>query len=290
MINRLPCWFKQEIPDEEVLDLSRRLRNNRLNTVCRSAHCPNINSCFKQRQVTFMILGDKCSRHCRFCAVDKQNDTALSLNREEPQKIAKLIKELGIRYVVITSVTRDDLADGGAGEFARCINLIREFSPDVKIEILIPDFSGNADSLKKVIAARPSVIAHNLETVRHLYPQLKPDSDYLRSLRLLSLLKKIGQSLVTKSSLMLGLGEAESDILAAMCDLRDAGCDILTLGQYLAPTRTHYPVKEFVTVEKFARLGEKAYSSGFKAVLSGPKVRSSYHADKLYEELKTCTT
>lgn len=290
MINRLPAWFRQPLPDDTYFKRMELIFNFKLNTVCKSARCPNITDCFKNKQVTFMILGNTCTRNCRFCAVDKSEDIFLGLDKNEPYKIAQLVKELGLEFVVITSVSRDDLIDGGAEEFSRVVKLIREAKSNIKIEILIPDFLGNIKSLETVVAARPNVIGHNLETVQRLYKDLRPRSLYQLSLGVLSQIKELNPEVITKSSLMLGLGEKQEEVVMAMRDLRYVGCDILTLGQYLAPSQNHYPIKEFISPEQFEKYKGIGMGLGFKSVLSGPKVRSSYNADKLYQEANLCMT
>lgn len=286
MINRLPAWFKQEIPDKAIFEKLEFIRQSKLNSVCKSAHCPNISRCFKSKKITLMILGDICSRHCRFCAVENNKKSFLPPDKGEPARIADLVKKWGLNYVVLTSVTRDDLSDGGASIFARSIELIRRFNKNIKIEVLLPDFQGKISSLKTVIKAVPDVVSHNLETVRRLYKDLRIDASYDVSLALLANAKIIKHGLITKSSLMLGFGETKEEIKAAMEDLRRVDCDILTLGQYLAPSEKHYPVKEFITPEEFAVYQDIAVSLGFNAVLSGPKVRSSYNAEELYFKLR----
>ncbi|MDD4979652.1 MAG: lipoyl synthase [Candidatus Omnitrophica bacterium] len=283
--NRLPAWFRQDIPDAEAKAGMRLFSGLNVHTVCQEARCPNLSRCFKNLEFTFMILGDTCTRDCRFCAVTKTSKKTLPIDQNEPGKVGRIIKLLDLSYVVITSVTRDDLNDGGAGEFARTIGLIRRINKNTKIEALIPDFSGHFDSLKTVIMSKPAVLAHNLETISRLYPQLRPQAGYLRSLELLARIKSVNRALITKSSLMLGLGETEEEIIEAMADLRYCQCDILTLGQYLAPSKEHYPVQEFINIEQFRRYKEVGLDLGFKAVLSGPKVRSSYQAGKIYNEL-----
>lgn len=321
MKNRLPDWFKQEIPGERTLKISRLISEFRLNSVCREAKCPNISDCFKDNQATFMILGNTCTRNCRFCNLGtvlnskqkcpQEGDSSASarepslqgLDEDEPSRISQLVKLLGLEFVVITSVTRDDLPDGGASMFVKAIELIRQNNKDinpvrnitntercskisngVKIEVLIPDFQGELGSLRRVTSAGPDVIAHNIETVERLYGELRPMADYQRSLDIISKIKKLKPEVITKSSLMLGIGETHSEVIKAIEDLKGHQCDCLTLGQYLAPTVEHYPLKEFVTIEQFREYGEIALRLGFKAVLSGPKVRSSYKAEELYRE------
>jgi len=284
MKNRLPDWFRQDIPGAQALERMRLFLELNVHTVCQEAKCPNFSYCFKNSEFTFMILGDACTRGCRFCAVTKSEKKVLGLDEGEPDKISRIVKLLNLNYVVITSVTRDDLIDGGAGQFAKAIELIRGINNNIKIEVLIPDFSGNFASLKTVIDAKPLILAHNIETVARLYAALRPEADYQISLDILSRSKAINPSLVTKSSLMLGLGETEGEVIKTMEDLRCSQCDILTLGQYLAPSPEHYPVKEFISMEQFIEYKQLALALGFKAVSSGPKIRSSYQAEKIYRE------
>lgn len=286
MKNRLPVWFRQDIPDGATLRVTRLLSNLNIHTVCKEAQCPNLSHCFSNLKFTFIILGDTCTRECRFCAVEKTKDRPLNLDNDEPYRIAGLVRELGLNYTVITSVTRDDLDDGGAGVFAKTINLLKDIDSDIVIEVLIPDFSGSIAGLKKIVQAFPSVVGHNIETVRRLYKEVRPQSNYQLSLDVLKTIKRLNPALLTKSSLMLGMGEDESEVIEAMEDLRRADCDILTLGQYLAPSVNHYPVKEFICLEQLSRYQSIGLSMGFKEVLSGPKVRSSYQAQELYNNLK----
>jgi lipoic acid synthetase len=284
MINRLPHWFRQDIPEESVRQKLNLLASFKVNTVCKEAKCPNLSRCFKAAQLTFMLLGDVCTRNCLFCNVRKAKNEVLDIDWDEPYRIAELVKALSLNYVVITSVTRDDLADGGAGIFAKTITLIRALNKNIAIEVLIPDFSGNSESLKTLIAALPTVVAHNLETVPRLYKELRPQANYRLSLAVLRKIKTLNPDLITKSSLMLGMGEQEGEVIEVMKDLRQSECDILTLGQYLAPSPKHYPVKEFMSLEKFTQYRNIGLSLGFKAVLSGPLVRSSYQAEEAYKE------
>lgn len=235
-----------------------------------------------------MVLGDVCSRRCRFCAVKKSSHGNLELDLEEPLRIAKAVKELGLEYAVITSVSRDDLYDGGAEIFARTIRLIRKIGCDIKVEVLIPDFKGRASSLKCLLDARPCVVAHNIETVERLYKKLRPEADYWLSLEVLSKIKEIQPLAITKSSLMLGLGEREAEVVETMKELRSRQCDILTLGQYLAPSINHYPVEEYISPEQFHGYRNLGLDLGFKSVLSGPLVRSSYKAAEVYKEVTHC--
>lgn len=283
MINRLPLWFRQEIPGEKVFARLGLLSCLGVHTVCLEARCPNLSSCFRQRKVAFLILGNRCSRNCRFCAVNKSG--SLITDNDEPQRVSGAVKALGLKYAVITSVTRDDLSDGGAYVFAETIKSIKAIDGNIGIEVLIPDFLGNTESLKVVINAGPCVLAHNLETVRRLHRELKPQADYERSLQVLKKAKEINPLLFTKSSLLLGIGESEEEVIRALQDLRQNDCDIVTLGQYLAPGAGHYPAKEFIPPEKFRRYEKSARSLNFKAVLSGPLVRSSYQAEAVYASL-----
>jgi len=294
-MNRLPEWLKQDIPDALVWRTAGNISRLRVNTVCRQALCPNISDCFRRQQAAFMILGKSCTRNCRFCNISgtvlkpklrcpQAGDTFRLFSEPSPdegERIAGAAKLLGLKYVVITSVTRDDLKDGGAGQFVRVIESIRSVDKDVKVEVLIPDFQGIEAALQQVVSAGPFVLAHNLETVKRLYAAIRPQANYWRSLRLLAKAKELKSGLITKSSLMLGFGETEEEIRAALKDLRACGCDIVTLGQYLAPSSRHYPVKEFILPEQFRKYSALGLSLGFKRVLSGPKVRSSYYAEEL---------
>ena len=289
-MNRLPSWLKQNIPDVSVQNTANNIHKFGLNTVCREAMCPNINDCFKQRQATFMILGSSCTRACGFCNISGVGKLFQEASPDEPQRITEAVKALGLKYVVITSVTRDDLIDGGASQFVKTIESIRELDESIKVEVLIPDFNGSLENLDSVIKAQPFVLAHNLETVNRLYYIIRPEADYARVLFLLKKAKELSKILITKSSLMLGLGEKEEEVVAALKDLRSSDCDIVTLGQYLAPSFNHYPVKEFVHPEKFRKYADIARGLGFKNVLSSPKARSSYHAKELSRERDSLCT
>jgi lipoic acid synthetase len=283
-MNRLPLWFKQRIPDAAALNTMRLVQAAAVNTVCREARCPNSNSCFSQKQLTFMILGDTCTRNCRFCKVKKAGDKFLSVDENEPARISRMVEELGLKYIVITSVTRDDLLDGGAGQFVKTIKAIRKLDRGIKIEVLIPDFGGDISCLKSLLDAGPDVIAHNIETVPGLYKDLRPQADYSRSLEVLLNLKLLKPLSLTKSSIMLGLGESPNEVIRTMKDLAQSKCDILTLGQYLAPSPEQVAVKEFILPEQFDRYKDLALALGFKAVFSGPLVRSSYKAEEIFKE------
>lgn len=276
----LPPWIKKRAPRTQIVEqMTSLLRSFSLHTVCEEAHCPNIGECFSWKTATFMILGNRCTRNCRFCAVEHK--TPWSPDPEEPENVARAVKMLGLKYVVITSVTRDDLKDGGAGQFAQTIEKIRKINGrNIKIEILIPDFQGSLPSLETVIQAKPTVLNHNLETVPRLYPEVRPGANYLRSIKLLQRVKEIAPYLYTKSGLMVGLGETFSEVIEVMEDLRRADCNILTLGQYLRPSSSHLPVKQFIPPEKFSEYEKIGSQLGFSFVASGPFVRSSYRASE----------
>lgn len=260
------------------------LRSHNLHTVCEEAHCPNVAECWGGGTATFMLMGDTCTRGCRFCMVKSGNPHG-ALDIFEPSKVADAIADLGLRYVVITSVDRDDLPDGGAKHFAATIRAIKRRDPNVITEVLIPDFQGNLGDVKKVVDARTEVIAHNIETTKPLTPQVRdPRATYEQSLHVLESIKDFEQSIYTKSSIMLGLGESESDLITAMEDLRGVNVDILTLGQYLRPSKGHVPVSEYVSPEKFDHYKRLAEGLGFLYVASGPFVRSSYRAGEFFLE------
>jgi len=280
-----PEWLKQKAPNQEVFEeMGRMLESLSLHTVCESANCPNIGKCFENKTATFMIMGDICTRNCRFCAVPKGK--AGPLDFEEPLNVAKACRQLKLKHVVITSVTRDDLEDGGAECFSRTVQATRLLNTDSTIELLIPDLCGNWSALAEIVAAKPNIINHNVETVPELYGKVRPQAEYGRSLELLRRVKEIDGQIYTKSGLMLGLGETVEQIIRVMRDLLLAGCDILTLGQYLRPSEEHIPIFEYVTPKKFDGLRDIALDMGFKYVASGPFVRSSYNAFIAMEELK----
>ena len=284
-LQKLPSWFRQEIPDmEKVRAMKNLFRADRLHTVCESAHCPNLGECWSKGTATFMILGDVCTRACRFCAVS--SGRPLSVDADEPRHVALAIQKLNLRYVVVTSVARDDLPDEGANHFAKTIFEIRNLLPHVKIEILIPDFSAKKESLKIVVDAKPEVLSHNIESVRRLSKKIRPQADYDRSLEALRLMKELDPSMITKSSFMVGLGETFDEIKQVMQDVLLAGCEILTIGQYLAPSgeKRHIPVERFVTPQEFEEYKKLGLQMGFRSVLSGPLVRSSYIAEEGYSE------
>ncbi len=277
---RKPDWIRVRIPaSPAVNDLKKLLRENKLVTVCEEAACPNLPECFTHGTATFMIMGDKCTRRCSFCEVAHGRPDPLDL--EEPAHLAHTIAQMKLKYVVITSVDRDDLRDGGASHFSACIKAIREKNPTIKIEILVPDYRGRMDlALTETGTSLPDVFNHNIETVPRLYKQARPGSDYLHSLKLLQEFKKRYPDIPTKSGIMLGLGENNDEIEQTLRDLRQHEVDMVTLGQYLQPSRYHMPVDRYVTPEEFKRFGDLAKELGFKNIASGPLVRSSYHADK----------
>jgi lipoic acid synthetase len=277
---RIPEWFRMRLPTTGTFAQTRNLLQDlRLHTVCESAKCPNHWECWSKGTATFMIGGDRCTRACGFCAVSTAKP--LPLDPLEPQRVAEATQRMKLRHVVITAVARDDIADGGAGHFRETVEAVRALNPGIVVEILVPDFNDKDESIEAVLAAKPEIFNHNLETVRRLTPSVRHRATYDRSLSVLGKAKvRGGSSVYTKSGLMLGLGEREGELFTAMDDLRRVGCDILTLGQYLQPTREHLPVVEFVTPEKFAAYGEHARSLGFVHVASGPLVRSSYHAEE----------
>lgn len=277
---RLPEWLRTKLPTADTFSRTRSLLDElKLHTVCESAKCPNHWECWSKGTATFMIAGDRCTRACQFCAVSTAKP--LPLEADEPQRVAEATRRMGLKHVVITAVARDDMADGGADHFRQTIEAVRMLSPGIIIEVLTPDFLDNDTSIDRVLAANPHIFNHNLETVRRLTPGVRHRATYDRSLSVLKKVKaKRGDSIYTKSGMMLGLGERADEVLAAMEDLRSVQCDILTLGQYLQPTLKHLPVTEYVTPEKFAEFGEHGRKLGFVHVASGPMVRSSYHADE----------
>ncbi len=281
MKGRLPSWFKQKPPDPKIMSTMERLLDRlSLDTICKSALCPNIGKCFSESTATFLILGDVCTRHCTFCAVKKGLPTPV--DEKEPQHLLEAAERLGLNYIVITSVTRDDLPDGGASQFARTINLLHEKRKEAIVEVLIPDFIGSTEALKTVVEARPQVINHNIETVLRLYPEVRPEANYRRSLELLFTVKTLDPAIVTKSGLMLGLGETKAEVIKVMRDLRAANCNLLTIGQYLRPSPRHHPVVRFVPPEEFTEYEGIGKDMGFAEVASAPLARSSFRAAELY--------
>lgn len=279
MYTAKPEWLKIKFRDNEKrIEMEKILKRLSLITVCREAGCPNIIECFSKKTATFMILGSICTRKCTFCNVKKGRASDVDIN--EPENVAKAVRELNLNHVVITSVTRDDLEDGGAGQFTNVINEVKKVNKNIIIEILIPDFNGDKNSLIKVIKAKPEIINHNIETVPRLYQTVRPLADYKRSLDLLKDVKSMDDSIWTKSGLMLGLGEKEEEVIESLKDLRKALCDLLTIGQYLSPTKEHHPVIEYIHPDIFTKYKEIGLDLGFKYVASAPLVRSSYNAEK----------
>lgn len=276
-ITRKPEWLQKKINPAAHAEMERLLGDHRLHTVCQEAMCPNISECFRNRQATFLILGKRCTRLCSFCNVTKEEP--LPADPAEPARVAAAVARLGLAHVVITSPTRDDLSDGGAALYAATVAAIREASPATRVELLVPDFQGSCIAIMTVVRACPDIFGHNVETVPRLYG-IRSGADYRRSLALLETVRELAPALPTKSGVMLGLGETEDEVLAVFADLRRAGCFYLSVGQYLAPSRRHYPVQEFVRPEQFEKLREKALAMGFVHVESGPYVRSSYLAEQ----------
>lgn len=279
---RKPDWLKVRFPaGSNYARIDRLHREQGLHSVCRSAACPNQGECWEQGTATFMILGNHCTRDCRFCNIS--HATPLAVDPQEADKVARAISELQLNHAVITAVTRDDLADGGAAQFADVTRAIHSLRPDCRVELLVPDLQGNRAALEQILTASPDVFGHNLETVPRLYPLARAGADYQRSLRLLAAAAQTAPEIPTKSGLMLGMGETTEEILTAMQDLQKAGCGMLTLGQYLQPTRHHLPVVRYVEPPEFAKLRDAGLQLGFAHVEAGPLVRSSYHAAEQFE-------
>jgi lipoic acid synthetase len=276
-VGRLPPWFKVNLrqgPDYQ--DIRRIMDTLELHTICEEARCPNVWECWNNRTATFLILGDICTRRCHYCSVTTGRPLALDL--EEPRRVAQAIQALGLRHAVITSVNRDELADGGAGIFALTIREIRAVIPTCTIEVLIPDFEGDEDALRMVIAEQPDILNHNIETVRRLFPSIRPQGKYDRSIQILEWAKRMGAR--TKSGLIVGMGETVEEVREVMRDLRQVGTDVMTIGQYLRPTKQHLPVARFYLPDEFAAFKVEGHALGFSHVESGPLVRSSYHAEQ----------
>ena len=283
---RRPHWLKvQATWGENYRRIKSLLAKSNLHTVCEEANCPNICHCFEKGTATFLILGDICTRGCTFC--DLKRGTPVAVDQGEPERVAEVVRTLKLQYAVITSVTRDDLDDGGASIFARTIDEIGRLIPSCKVEVLIPDFGGSLESLKTVLDAKPDVLNHNMETVERLYPEVRKGADYQRSLKLLQNVKKTDRSMVSKSGMMLGLGENREEIIELLRNLRNVDCDLLTIGQYLSPSDEHIPIARFYHPDEFAELKIIGEKMGFAHVESGPLVRSSYHAKEQVEYLKT---
>ncbi len=281
MNKRKPEWlrikYRKNDESSEVIEILNRLS---LHTVCQEAMCPNLFECFGKKTATFIILGNTCTRNCTFCNVHKGKPDVIDEN--EPENLVQAVKELNLKYVVITSVTRDDLPDGGASQFVQVINKLHQYSQELLVEVLIPDFNGNWKALAEVINAKPDVLNHNIETVPRLYSEVRPKADYRRSLELLKKAKDIDQKIYTKSGIMVGLGENEEEVLQVMQDLKEAGCSLLTIGQYLSPSKLHHPIVEYIKPEQFLFYAKKAQKIGFAGVASAPLVRSSHHARELF--------
>ena len=283
MRGRLPPWFKQRLADPGVMSSMHGLLDGlNLHTICQSALCPNIGKCFTAGTATFLILGDICTRCCTFCAVKK--GLPEPVDEAEPKHLLEAVQKLGLSYVVITSVTRDDLPDGGASQFARTVALLRENAADIIVEVLVPDFRGSEEAIRTVVESGPQVINHNVETVPRLYPGVRRGADYARSLELLYTVNNLNIKITTKSGLMLGLGESTEEVVEVMHDLREANCNLLTIGQYLQPSAQHHPVSRFVTPEEFAKYEAIGREMGFAEVASSPLVRSSYRAAELFDK------
>ncbi|ABY94444.1 lipoic acid synthetase [Thermoanaerobacter thermohydrosulfuricus] len=272
-----PEWLKVRLLNEDLNRMEAFLKSMSLNTVCQSANCPNMGECFARKTATFMIMGNICTRNCRFCAVEKGHPQPL--DEDEPRRVAEAAQKLGLKHVVVTCVTRDDLPDGGASHFAKTIYELKKL-PGVTVEVLVSDFMGKEESIAKVVEAKPDIINHNIETVPRLYSKVRPKADYSRSLNLLKKSKELDPYILTKSGIMVGLGETEEEVIQVMKDLRSVDCDMMTIGQYLRPSAKHIEVAEYVTPQQFERYEEIGYELGFKYVASGPLVRSSYHADE----------
>ncbi len=278
---RRPEWLRLSVLEPTILNRATKLaRDLKLHTVCESARCPNRTKCFAEGTATFMILGNICTRNCTFCAVKHGQPRAL--DPQEPDHIVQAVDRLGLRYVVITSVTRDDLPDGGACQFARTIRAVHKYDPNIAVEVLIPDFQGSSSALQTIVDASPAVLNRNIETVPRLYSEVRPQAKYRRSLDLLKQAKVLDNNLLTKSGLMLGLGESREEVVEVMADLRQAGCDLLTIGQYLQPSLNHHELVRYVHPEEFDGYRIAGERLGFVSVMSGPLVRSSFHAAQMY--------
>ncbi len=283
MDERMPAFARKKYNIGDLADVKAKLRGLGLHTVCESARCPNIGECFKKPTATFMILGEVCTRRCGFCSVKK--GTAAPPDPSEPENIAVAAGRLGLRHAVITSVTRDDLPDGGAGQFEAVIRILKKEFPQMIVEVLTPDFGGDEAALSKVVGAGPHIFNHNLETVPRLYSRVRPQALYARSLAALRNAKAMRPEIYTKSGIMAGLGETEDEVVSVMRDLRGAGCDLLTIGQYLRPSKENLPVEEYVSPETFERYAEAGRRMGFLSVASAPFVRSSYNAEEVFSAI-----
>jgi lipoic acid synthetase len=285
MSERLPPWFKKRLPEAKSLsEMETLIGGLRLHTVCESALCPNQGDCFSQRTATFLMLGDICTRDCTFCAVTK--GIPPPVDEEEPQHLAEAAATLSLKYVVVTSVTRDDLPDGGASHFAKTITLLKKQDGEPKVEVLVPDFCGDINCLKAVVDAHPDVVNHNLETVPRLYHEVRPKADFQRSLSLLQRVKELDSDIVTKCGVMVGLGETREELQETMEQLRQVGCELLTIGQYLQPSVYHHPVVRYVPPEEFLEYESTGKEMGFSDVAAAPLVRSSFKAAQLYDKTR----
>lgn len=279
---KLPDWFKVKAPSSKnYIELRNLFRENELHTVCEEAKCPNIGGCWDRKTATFMILGDICTRACAYCAVKTGKPIGLDLT--EPTRLAQSVKKMGLKYVVITSVNRDDLPDGGSFIFSQCVKQVRKQVDDCKIEVLIPDFQGNHEALVTIIESNPDTLNHNIESVRRIFNRVRPQGNFDQSIKLLSDSKKINSNIVTKSGMMVGLGETWDEIIETMEELRSVGCDVLTIGQYLRPSQKHVALSKWYTPEEFSSLQDIGFELGFSHVFAGPLVRSSYHAAEQHE-------
>jgi lipoyl synthase len=277
-----PEWLKKPWPAQYDLRTHRILEDLKLNTVCQSAECPNLGECWSRGAATFMILGESCTRSCNFCAVTTGRGESLESLADEPARVAQATKQLGLKHVVVTSVARDDLKDEGADHFSRVIKTLRTYcGPELIIEVLVPDFHAREDCIKAVVDARPNVFNHNIETIERLHESVRPQGNYRRTLQVLATAKRLDARIKTKSGLMVGLGESQDEVRTVIKDLRSAGCDILTVGQYLQPSKTHLPVNEYVHPDVFKSYEEFALNLGFSSAACGPFVRSSYQAEKV---------
>jgi len=277
-----PHWLKKRIPPfQDIQKVKSILEQTDLHTVCEEARCPNLGECFSRGTSTFLILGKVCTRNCGFCAVEY--GAPVPPDATEPQKVAQAVQKMGLQYVVVTSVTRDDLPDGGASLFVKTIQAIRALDSKIKIEVLIPDFQGDLASLEIVLKESPDVLNHNIETTARLYPKVRPQADYKRSLKLLKKSKDLSSEIFTKSGFMLGLGETHQEVLELLRDLREVGCDFLTIGQYLQPGPDRLPVEQFISPEEFEEYKRIGEEMGFRTIASGPFVRSSFHASQMFE-------
>ena len=277
-----PQWLKQRVTAAGVTAVSALMRDFELHTVCQSADCPNLGECFGARTATFLILGGVCTRNCRFCSIAK--GAPQQLDMDEPERVAQAVKTLGLKHAVVTSVTRDDLPDGGAGQFVACIQKIRQVNPGTTVEVLVPDFGGDEVALMAVLEANPDVFNHNVETVPRLYPTVRPEAEYQRSLGVLQQAAQY-DSIITKSGIMLGLGETEAEVIQLLKDWAANGVQAITIGQYLQPSPAHLEIVEYIHPDQFKNYEKIGYDMGFRQVVSGPLVRSSYHAAALLKEV-----